>query len=201
MTPARSRTKGMTLAELTVGMVMLSVIALAVAGLTASLSDAYAGGERFYTSLQMARVSMLRIETEARKAHMFLSDDANSEAAIALWTEDANNDGKVNLSEITLYWYQAGTGRLVRQRLVFPPVNQALDYALEKDSLGDVNLVVLLMWWFSPYLQEADLCKNVSSCRFATDQAPPDTKLLSIRMTVGQTGKEVQLQTAVSLER
>ncbi|MFP4433440.1 MAG: type II secretion system protein J [Phycisphaerae bacterium] len=201
MTPARSRTKGMTLVELTVGMVMLSVIALAVAGLTASLSDAYAGGERFYTSLQMARVSMLRIETEARKAKEFLSDDASSEAAIALWADDANHDGKVNLSEIVLYWYQSGTGNLVRQQLVFPPANQTLDYALEKDSLSDVNMVVMLMWWFSPYLQEAELCENVSSCRFVTDQAPPDTKVLSIRMTVGQTGKEVQLQTAASLER
>ncbi len=201
MTRARSKIKGMTLAELTVGMVMLSVIALAVAGLTASLSDAYAGGERFYTSLQASRVSMLRIETEARKAHRFLSDDAGSEAAIALWNEDANHDGKVNLSEITLYWYQGATGKLVRQRLIFPPAYQALDYALESSSLSDANLVVLLMWWFKPYLQEAELCANVSSCRFVTDERPPNTKLLSIRMTVGQTGKEVQLQTAVSLER
>jgi hypothetical protein len=191
----------MTLAELTVGMVILSVVAVAVAGLTTSLSDAYAGGERFYDSLQMARVSMLRIEAQARKAKMPLSDDDTTQAAFALWNEDGNGDGQVNLSEIELYWYQSGTKRLICQTLTFPQAQKALDYPMAPEALSNVTNVILFMWWFEPYRADVVLCENVTSCRFVTDKPAPDSTLLSIYMRVGNSDNEVQLQSAVALTR
>jgi hypothetical protein len=191
----------MTLAELVVGMVLLSIVALAVSGLTMSLSDAYAGGERFYDSLQEARVSMLRIEAEVRKAKMLLSDDPLSRRSFALWQEDRNDNDRVEVSELTVYRYTPGSSTLVRQTFSFPPGSEFADMSLSPSVLDNPGMVWLIAEWLKPYRQDAQLCHNLTACEFIADNRPPDSELFSVRMQAGESGKDVQLQTAVSLKR
>ncbi|MFP4053671.1 MAG: Tfp pilus assembly protein FimT/FimU [Phycisphaerae bacterium] len=191
--------RAMTLAELIIGLTMLSVIGLAIGGMATSLSRAYGQGESFYSDLQSARVSMMRLEAMAQGSEQLLSSDPFANSALTLWEEDRDKDGMVNLSEMVFVHFDPTRGELVEQRLNKLPDN--MDFSISPSSLRDVDVTVLLMWWYGPYRSDGVLATNLLECQLRTDTQPPDTTLISLRIKVGTADRFVQLQSARSIER
>lgn len=200
-----SRTKkAFTLPELVIAISITSVIALAVATVASALSNAYHMTDEKEESIQSGRMAMTNMETAIRKGKLVL---AASGAEMALWTGDANGDLSINVDELVLIRSIAGDRTIVSESVTFPDsmpdtVVMALNQTITLASLTDLGNVrqSLTSATLANYFATRVLATDVESFAVATDVLPPLSRLVWIKMTVGEDPEEqISLNNSVHL--
>ena len=124
--PIAKRT-GFTAAELSIGMIITTLVASAAAALTLAVSQGWTHTER----VSMAQVSISRacqnVEQTLRGARMIgryragtLTDANATPAGVLVWRADVNGDGQVQFEEIAAIEFDGPGRRLVLYKPEFP---------------------------------------------------------------------------------
>ncbi len=195
----RSRTRAFTIVELILAMVIVSVIALSVAGISAALSSAYAHSQDYYQCIQGGRVGMRRIQKPLRKARLITACTADS---LGFWGEDSNDDGIINLDEIRLISYDSVNRQVTQRRIRFPDgmdpgTKDALNVEIALHELTDISNVANYLTGM--YLETTPMAVQVDDFEVAPQVAPPMTRFLKVVLNVSEGGKEMTVRSAVSL--
>ncbi|HOF18090.1 MAG TPA: prepilin-type N-terminal cleavage/methylation domain-containing protein [Phycisphaerae bacterium] len=192
--------KAFTLVEFLMAIAIMSVTALAVAGVSMALSSAYAQGENFYQYLQDSRAGTLSIQEAINNAKLVTAAGSNG---LVLWTKDTNSDGAINLSELSVISLQSNDGEITQSRVVFPAsmdatTRTALDESKTLDWATNLSAVQSAVAT-SPYKVETVLTSDVRSFTIRTPVNPPLTTLVQIEITLGDAKREFTVNSAASL--
>jgi prepilin-type N-terminal cleavage/methylation domain-containing protein len=189
---ARSHCKAFTLVELMMAMAITAVIGVAVAGVAGALSTNYSQNMDYYNNVQSARSAMSYMRDSLRKAKLVT---ASSDDTIVLWL-DANNNGRINNSEIRCW--MVVSGELKELKIVYPSGMEALD--------GTVALFPLTLVAAVPALLQANAYKtwtylagNVTDFSVGVEPAAPLGRLVKLSLVCGDPGQAINLRTAVAL--
>ena len=193
-------TKGFTLAEMLMALVVMSIISLAVVSLTMALTTAQEYSEDFYRHVQIARNSLRRLEREINKAKLITAGDSNT---LVYWLDDTNGNGDIELTELRLITTDIATGQVMLHRAEFPAGwSQAL-----KDSVNDsikvqdaTVLPTIIAAIRNPMWARQDaLATEVTSLKFTASPAIPTAQVLQIELTVGEGPRAVELRSSASM--
>lgn len=185
-------------------MSITSVIGLAVATVASALSNAYHMTDELQESVQSGRLAMTNMETAIRKGKLVLTASGD---AMTLWTGDANGDGSINVDELVLIRSIAGDRTVVSESVTFPDsVPEAVVTALNQSKtlanltdLGEVRQS-LTSPTLANYFATRVLATDVESFTVGTDVAAPLSRLVLIKMTVGEDPEEqISLNNSVHL--
>ncbi|MHC4985541.1 MAG: hypothetical protein ACYTFO_05225 [Planctomycetota bacterium] len=179
----------MTLVELTIGMSVMSVIGLTIAGVSMALANACQTADDYYQSVQTGRVTTLRMGNLLRSAR--LVTDA-SDSALLVWHGDPNDNRDINISELTLISHDTTSQKLLLYRIEFPANWREYRRTLF-DGLVPLGTARLNRW---PYLwyhrlwgQTSILAENVTAFEVQVDASPPRTQRVSVQMTIQRDGR------------
>jgi prepilin-type N-terminal cleavage/methylation domain-containing protein len=193
-------TKGFTLAELMMSLVVMSVISLAVASLTMALTKAQEYSEDFYRHVQIARNSLRRIERDINKSKLITAGDSNT---LVYWLDDANNNGDIELTELRLITTDVATGKVLLCRVEFPAGwpeawKEIFDDSMTVPLATDLSSAIT---WVrrSAWAHEEELATEVSSFKFTASPSIPASEVLQIEMTVGDGPGLVELRTTTHM--
>ena len=192
--------RALTLTELVLAMAFTAVVALAVAGVTVALANAYRTTDGLYQSLQTGRATMMNLQAAIRSSKLIT---AAGDEGLVLWRDDTNDDGLINRSEILVLAYSPDDREVAEYRVIFPEdmdpvVREALDVVHPLQSLLDLQATQLWMET-APYVRRLVLATDVG--RFSVAAAPdaPLGNLLKIDMEVGQGASVMCLRSACSI--
>lgn len=181
-----------TLAELVLGMALMAMIGLAVAGASSVLTRSYTDDEQAYKSLHAARISLLKVGAEIHHARLVLHADGYY---FMIWNEDTGGDDKINISELVLVRHDAASSRLLRHQVTYPSSLHPMLVALLDQQVSLNTLVVSPAYSMSSllntlYCQTTVLAEDVDSFDvWLNGQAPlGETVVVSIRISEGKTG-------------
>ena len=194
---------GLTLAELMVGLSLMSLVGLTAATLASGLANAYRQTDGMDQSVQAARLAMMNVEALVRKSKLVL---ARNTTHLALWTADTNGDGQINLDEVALIRFDDREGVVYSEQVAFPSstpasVAAALNETMDLADLSNANKVRkgLNHVSLANYLSRVTLAEDVSHFQVKTDEKPPYTKLVALQISVGPEAQQVALYNAVAL--
>jgi len=198
-TMRRRGKSGLTLAELTLGMAVTVVIGGAVATLASALSSAHAATEAFHESLQTGRMSLRRVQAMVRRSKLILAVSSN---AAVLWDGDANEDGKINPSEVVLLDYDAQARELREVARAYPAdlsagLRDALEGPWTLDELLNTGSVTLRLT-NDTYTTQHVLAEDVRAASFSADPKAPLARVLYIELRIGEGDSEVFLRSAAA---
>lgn len=200
--PRRS-TSGFTVAELLLALGVTAMIGVSVAGVAMALSTAHKHGENYGQNMQEGRCVTRRVETALRSAHLITCVDSDG---MVFWAGDANADGKINVSEITIIRaLNDGTKQLREFRVEFPddmPANTRLALDVEKPlSLLKTTMGALWMLYFEypGYWQYRSLGEDILAWSIETDVDPPMTRRVKVTLRVGTAQRSVPIHISASL--
>ncbi len=194
-----------TLAELLMAMTIAVMIGMSVVMVTAALSNAQAGTDSMIEAISSGRYAMMSIDADVRKAGLIT---AVGSGEMVVWTGDENADEQINIAEVVLIQYDAGNQTVERLGVVFPdsmPPGQlaALNVSCTLEEVTDTGDVrnLLTQPKYSKYLAQRTLAVDVSSFEVVTDEAPPMSHLVLLRLAVGQQqdGQQITLTNTAHL--
>ncbi|MFC1781950.1 PilW family protein, partial [Planctomycetota bacterium] len=90
--------KGLTLVELLVAMIVTSIVLTAVATLAFAMGTANKSSDDVSEKQAQLRFAALRIQELIRHSRLICSSSDND---LAIWVSDDNNDGQINIGELT----------------------------------------------------------------------------------------------------
>ena len=162
---------------------MMTVLGLAVAGVSISVSDGYIATDGYCDAIQNGRSAMRKIQSVARQAKLIV---ASSPTAVVFWAGDTNGDGQINLSEITTITFNGATGEVDEVVVNFAgcPNQQALNVDVPLASLSTVS-AALAVQNASTYCQTLPLATSVKSMQVSVSPAAPLATQLSLTFTLG----------------
>ena len=192
--------RGFTLAELVLALAITTVIGLAVTGVAAAVSNFNQRAEAYYEYLQSGRVAAVRLEGMMRPALLITAASGDK---MVVWTNDATDAGKINVSEVTKIFLDTSTRQLMQRTTVFPDslstaTKTALDTSLALSTLTSASVATSP----PPYVQydaTSILARNVQSFVVYPDTPAPLTRLLKFKLVVGADGQTVTQYGAVML--
>ena len=192
-------TRAFTLAELVMAMAIMSIIGLAVVGITMALTDAQEYSGDFYRNVQIARNSMRYLQRAIQKANLITAVDSDS---LACWLEDTNDNGRINVTEMRLFAFESGDCEIAEYRIQFPSwwtqVMKALaDTSVSLAWVTDISNVKSMR--SNSYVVRRVLATDVASVTFTVSPSAPITKLLQTEITIGQGDRRVVLRGATAL--
>jgi len=159
---------GFTLVELLVALMVTSIVFSAVVTLTYALGTANeVSGDTAQKQAQV-RFATLRISELIRHCKLVCKTSGDD---LAIWRVDDNDDGQININELT--YISAGAGR---EHIRLYECSNVSEVGLsEIDSVGT-------SWWLGYYDSDAYValipqCNNV---QFQLYQSPPDSNFVSI---------------------
>ncbi|HEV2293501.1 MAG TPA: hypothetical protein VGR35_06565 [Tepidisphaeraceae bacterium] len=142
---------GFTLAELIIGLLLLAIIGGAAAALASAVTRGWQLGEATHTSSLTIARTMLRVQDKMQKAKATgewrpgsVSDPKTAPgAAILLWRDDPDGDGRMQLEETQLLEYEEPTKCLVVWEVEFPDaVTRTVNNGpFPKTMLSDANAI------------------------------------------------------------
>jgi len=195
--------KALTLPELVMAVSITALVGLAVATVASALSYAHGRSDAMRESIQSARMAMMRTGAELRKARLV---GCAADGRIVLWAGDADEDGDINVSEVVLVRYDDEEATVEQWQVVFPPsmppeTREALDVALTVEQLADGAAVeaYISQATYAGYLAQWVLAAEVADFETGWDAAPPETRLVTLRLAVGPADQRMTLSTAVRL--
>ncbi|MCP4376762.1 MAG: prepilin-type N-terminal cleavage/methylation domain-containing protein [bacterium] len=192
--------KGFTLAELLMSLLVTSVIALAVTSLTISLTKADEYSENFYRHVQIARNSLRRIERDINKAKLIT---AGSSTSLVYWLEDANDNGDIELTELRLITADVATGKVLLYRAEFPSAWPAAWKTVFDNAMTvpiATNLTIAGIWIKnSLWAHTEELATEVTSFAFTASPSIPTSEVLQTEITVGDGPGLVELRSSASM--
>ena len=192
-------TRAFTLAELVMAMAIMSIIGLAVVGMTMALTDAQEYSGDFYRNVQIARNSMRYLQRAVQKANLVTAVDSDS---LAYWLEDTNDNGGINATEIRLIAFESGDRELAEYKIEFPSewsqfLKDLMDSEISLEWVTDMSNVESMR--SSSYVVRRVLATEAASAAFSASPGPPLTKLLQTEVTIGQGDRRVVLRGAAAL--
>ncbi len=159
---------GFTLVELLVALMVTSIVFSAVVTLTYALGTANeVSGDTAQKQAQV-RFATLRISELIRHCKLICNGGGND---LAIWRADDNDDGQINVNELT--YISAGAGR---DHIRLYECSNVSEVGLsEIDSVGT-------SWWLAFYDSDAyvGLIPQCNNVQFQLYQSPPDSKFVSI---------------------
>ncbi len=111
--------RGMTLMELTLALLVVAMIGVAVAAMTAAAGEAWTTRDHYRGQIADARVIQHRIADLVRQSRRVVAaydTDGGRWADVLLWTGDADFPGQVNFGELTLISYDSQLDTLTLHR-------------------------------------------------------------------------------------
>ena len=173
---------GFTLIEVTMAMVVVSVMGLTVAGVAMALSTAQDNSQDYYQCIQTGRVTMLRLQDMFRRARLVTGA---SDTGLVIWDSDANGDRTINVTELKLVSWDESTQRVTRRCVKAP---QEWSEAM-KNLPVPLYTATFQSWstWqsnFESLIEEVTLAENVEAFSVQTTSAAPLAKSVSIQMTI-----------------
>jgi hypothetical protein len=196
----RRAASGFTLAETVMAISMTVVVGLAVAGMTAALSNVQANSERYYKHLHNGRAGTNRLQATLRKARLVT---AASDNALILWATDVRDLGQINLTEVVRVYRDAATSQLIERRFVFPDTVSEVTQASLDDviPLSAVTKIAVVdnAWEPTQYDTQRVLAHDVASFKVYCDTPAPRTRMVKFTLTVGEKPNTVQMSTGATL--
>jgi prepilin-type N-terminal cleavage/methylation domain-containing protein len=181
--------KGFTLVELLIALVVTSIILTAVVTLAHALGTVNDASDD--TSQKQAQVRYVTLRISELIKHCKLICGAPGDD-LCIWRADDNSDGKINPTE--LVYIESGPGRTYLQLLDF---TWSASWNLTLSETQDINTKdALIVVCDERRMMLVPECSNV---RFAFGEAPPMSRLVSISFEVYEDGIERQYQINASL--
>ena len=148
----RNSKAGLTLPEIIAALAISSMVGLAIVGVSAALSSAYAHSQDFYETVRAGRTGMLRIQHLFREAKLIT---ATTDTSAVLWAKDTNEDGLIDLTELHLLTYDASRREVLRVRVKLPAdlppdVADAINVGVPLESA--VRYATAMTFLSSPYV-------------------------------------------------
>jgi len=196
--------RAFTLMELMLSLSILSVIGLTVGSVAAALSHAQSHTDNLSESVQSARSGLLAVESYVRKAKLVTAVETNG---LVLWLGDANDDGRINVGELAMIRLDEASGEVGVSSLTFskdtsPVTLEALNASRSLTAVDEVSDVSreLGRGIYVGYLSETTLATNVRQFQVVPDAPPPLTRLVGLRITVGdRADRQIALTSSVRL--
>jgi Tfp pilus assembly protein FimT len=114
--PTRARCRsGFTFAELMMGIVVTSLVTLALAAFSYATAQSWRrseNGQSLYMAANQTAARMTQIMTAARQVGLVRAgsiDGTATGAAVMLWKADTNSDGKISFSEVAMIQHDPST--------------------------------------------------------------------------------------------
>ena len=120
MRPPSPTRRGLTTLELLIALVITSLTGLAVTVVTTSIARGVTANSEARGALQRALAAHVRLRSYTSSAHCVLDHDPDR--GFVLWQEDSRANGRVNLSEVRVFWFdpEDPLGEVAEERVVFP---------------------------------------------------------------------------------
>jgi len=189
----------MTLVELTIGMAVMAVIRLTIAGVSMALASAYQSTDDYYQSVQTGRVTMVRMGDLLRSARLVTDV---SDSALLVWHGDTNDNEDINITELTLISHDTSSQQLLLYRIEFPDYWQEWQIRLF-NGLAPLWVAKLNVWprlWYHRlWGQTSVLAEQVTDFAVRVDTSPPETERLSVEMTVFRDGRPYTIRDTTTL--
>lgn len=191
---------GFTLAELTIGVAITSLVGLSVAGLSFGLSNAYESNDNYYQSLQTARSAMRAVQSALRKSKLVVG---TTETDLLLWVNDEDESDTINASELLLLRWDNSSGELREHRIDLDALSD-FDRALFDVEVALNTTVIspqsVTSWMRNHiYAQSRVLAEEITNFQATGQSAAPMTRLLKINISSGAAGNEVALRSVVKI--
>jgi len=191
------RARGLTLSEMLVTLAVVSVIALAVAGVAVALSAADAAADTYRESIRTAHAALARISRLVRSSILIPSADSQR---LVLWTGDDNGNGAINLGELAVLSWDEGEEKLLVREIVF---DESWQYWYCNPTFSLSQLVsasaVEQMLSGSQYCQTSLLASDVTGFELQVSPAPPLSTTVTVKLTVGQTSGTITVNSGATL--
>lgn len=188
---------GFTLIELTMAMVVVSVMGVTVAGVAMALSTAQDNSQDYFQCIQTGRVTMLRLQDIVRRARLITDV---SDIGMVIWEGDANGDRKINLAELKLISWDESTQRVIRRCVKYPE-----GWPERVTGLGVPLYAATFQSWstfqsgFESFIEEITLAENVEAFSVQTTPAAPLAKSVSVQMTIRLSDRSLTIRDGASL--
>ena len=165
---------GFTLVELLVALVVTSIVLAAITTLAFALGSANeVMGDTIQKQAQI-RSATFRIQELIRHSKLICSVNNHD---MAIWSNDNNNDGQINISE--LVYIERGSNR---DHINIYYLKSSNDSVIKLDAIGAITT----NWWSTydsniNYMSVIPECSNV---QFEFDALPPHTKFVGISFDI-----------------
>jgi type II secretory pathway component PulJ len=191
--------RAFTLTELLLGVSITALIGLSSVTLGSVLTSHYSRTQEYYQAVQVARIALMRLQTQFRGAQLVTQVSASQ---IIVWREPNSADGQINPSELILLTYSGGTIR--QYQIVYPPdlsaaMRQALDAPVSLGSVVEQPAAWAVTIQSSWYATSKVLATNLSGLSVSADVAVPMTRMVTISLTSGQGQSAATLRSATWL--
>ncbi len=198
----KRRTNGFTLAETVMSITMTALVGLSVAAASVALSSATSDGDDYFDCIQGGRNAMRQLASEIAESRLIVTTD-NSGTRLVLWAGDANDNGQINLTELRLIDYSAGSKTITEYQVVYPAAwSESLRNAYDPDlSLSVAASASVTERWLveNSYVQSRTIGTGVESLTFTLPSDGPASRLVRIRMTVQTGDSDLTLQESAAL--
>jgi len=193
--------RAFTVAEVLLGLAVMSLVGLSVAGLSFALSNAYCDGEELQRSLQTARSTMLRLQSTIRKARLITGQNGND---LLLWANDEDRDGGITLSEVTMLRWDPNSGGIRQFEIVIPEsaspeLREAFDFPVALDTLVTTPEQIATSLSSHIWTHQRLLADGIAGLTLTGEPSIPTSRLLKIKITAGGAAREVTLRSVVKL--
>jgi prepilin-type N-terminal cleavage/methylation domain-containing protein len=183
-----SKSKGFTLVELLMALIVAGIVSAAVVTLAFAVSSANDVTDNTSQTQAYVRYATLRISELIRHCKLVCGMPGGD---LAIWRADDNGNGRINVSE--LVYIERGPARDYLRLCTFSFNNAVV-------NLADIDTLTT-EWWLSygcdeSYTQMIPQCSNVE---FLLDVPPPDSRFAGISFDVVENGiaHRYQINTAL----
>jgi len=192
--------RAFTIVEMVLAMAIASVVGLSVTAVAMTLSSAYLDGEQRHATVQTGRIALSRIESYINRAKLVTFAD---DGTILYWAGDADGDGKISLTELAEIKYTPDDRTIRLHRVV-------LDENMDAQVRAALNVPVPLnaavggsagsdLVESNPRDVSRIEAQDVDAFEVNAYPACPRTKLVTLRLVVGQGQSQGTFRGAASL--
>lgn len=176
--------RAFTLIELTLAMVITSVIGLSIAGVSLALSDSYARSQDYYASLQCGRSTISQMQDTLRRARLITGA---TDQALIFWAQDeeGSDAGYINKAEIKLWVYDSANSQIRQCCIAYPASQKSLLNTRLTLSQVTVTPSTNCIATTDAYSQWTVIATDVKDFHIRLDQAAPLTKCVMLDITIG----------------
>ncbi len=193
--------QGFTVIELLIAASLMAVVGVVLVGATIGFTNAYRNSQDYYHCLQSGRVNMFHLEDTVRKGLLVVYAD---EHALWVWREDTTGDGLMNLSETSLFTWDAARQELREYRLEYPAGWSAARRAIYDAEIPSWYLTSnseSLEGYFegSAFSRGIVLAEGVTEFTLQVTPESPHAEFVAITMTVQRGRRAVTVRSAVTM--
>lgn len=200
----RRRRRGLTTLELLVALAITTITGLGVMTVIISVGRSIEGMNATRGAIQRASTAHHRVRSYTETALCLLASDSRG---LAVWLHDDNDNNRVNVSELRVFWYDEEAGEVVVEHVEYPE---------EMDPIGQTKYDIVLVSADDPFvIMEAQRALGFTSSNVLADgvaaltarhptKDPRDAPRFQIQIdfrSLGETTEEILLAVGLSQHR